>query len=48
MNYNWLSRIRGLMSSAGSAFFDDFDADADGRRVRSELDAIRARFPDHA
>lgn len=25
-----------------------FDIDADGRRLRSDLDAIRSRFPDHA
>ncbi len=25
-----------------------FDGDADSRRARTELDAIRARFPDHA
>jgi hypothetical protein len=24
-----------------------FEGDADGRRARIELDAIRARFPDH-
>jgi hypothetical protein len=25
-----------------------YDDDADARRMRVELDAIRARFPDHA
>lgn len=27
---------------------DGFYEDADSRRMRAELDAIRARFPDHA
>ena len=27
---------------------DGFPDDADARRMRVELDAIRARFPDHA
>jgi hypothetical protein len=25
-----------------------YEIDADARRMRAELDAIRARFPDHA
>jgi hypothetical protein len=26
----------------------DLAGDADGRRARADLDAVRARFPDHA
>jgi len=29
-------------------FVSEDVADRDSRRIRSELDAIRARFPDHA
>jgi hypothetical protein len=40
---DWL-RTPQPRSGAGFGAFDD----ADGRRTRTELDAIRARFPDHA
>jgi hypothetical protein len=29
-------------------YYGDSDRDADWRRIRSELDAIRVHFPDHA
>ncbi|KMO80976.1 hypothetical protein MCHUDSM44219_02026 [Mycolicibacterium chubuense] len=50
MNH-WISRLAHRLAdlyyspSIGSAI-DDRDADA--RRMRSELDAIRMHFPDHA
>jgi hypothetical protein len=51
MSTNWLSRFiqfgRGSMAGLRSTDLY-FDIDADGRRLRSDLDAIRSRFPDHA
>ena len=38
--------LRTPQPRSGSA--RDFDGDADSRRSRTDLDAIRARFPDHA
>ncbi|CAN5435131.1 hypothetical protein BH09ACT8_BH09ACT8_43860 [soil metagenome] len=51
MNTNWLLRLvqYARESFAGRRSTDlYFDTDADGRRMRSDLDAIRSRFPDHA
>jgi hypothetical protein len=54
MAQNWTSRIaiRASKWSAGlrtaSRPGGTYENDADARRVRIELDAIRARFPDHA
>ncbi|HET6735758.1 hypothetical protein [Mycobacterium sp.] len=51
MTTNWISRLAqelaGLFSSPD---WDGLyvDGDADSRRMRSDLDAIRVRFPDHA
>ncbi|MCV7228546.1 hypothetical protein [Mycolicibacterium komossense] len=50
MNTNWLRRLaRSLRDALASLRSTDmyFD-DADSRRMRSDLDAIRARFQDHA
>jgi hypothetical protein len=50
MSTNWLSKLaeslRGALGSLRTTdyYFDD----ADSRRARSDLDAIRARFQDHA
>ena len=51
MSMNWLSRV----ARSWSAFFGDVstqdlacDWDADARRARIDLDAVRVRFPDHA
>jgi hypothetical protein len=48
MSMNWLSRV----ARSWSTYFDapDYvcDWDADARRARIDLDAIRVRFPDHA
>ncbi|WP_197374576.1 hypothetical protein [Mycolicibacterium baixiangningiae] len=51
MTTNWISRL-----GSGLAFLFGFrpgecaspELDADLRRMRSELDAIRMRFPDHS
>jgi hypothetical protein len=51
MNTNWLSRLAQFCraGAAGLRSSDlELDVDADGRRMRSELAAIRSRFPDHA
>lgn len=50
MRKNWLSRMAGKYRRSGTYNrWDVQDRDgSDARRVRSELDAIRARFPDHA
>ncbi|TDY08910.1 hypothetical protein BCL50_0985 [Mycolicibacterium litorale] len=51
MTSNWISRL-GSGLSALFAFrpgeFANPEVDADLRRMRSELDAIRVRFPDHS
>jgi hypothetical protein len=37
-----------LFSASGlAAYSAEYDCDADARRMRADLDAIRARFPDH-
>ncbi|TQK31406.1 hypothetical protein [Arthrobacter sp. SLBN-53] len=49
MRENWMSRMAGKYLRSGvrnPRRFGDAD-NADARRVNSELDAIRARFPDH-
>jgi hypothetical protein len=57
MRTNWTSRFGRRFGSLFtsplpegyfSGYFGDADRDADGRRIRSELDAIRVHFPDHA
>ena len=53
MAQHWTSRIAaGQASWAASSARDPHRRfatdDADARRMRIELDAIRARFPDHA
>jgi hypothetical protein len=54
MTTQWISRVAqacaGLLRSPvlGSYSADLAEHDADGRRVRRELDAIRNRFPDRA
>jgi hypothetical protein len=51
MNTNWLSRLAQSWQGAFTGLRPTdlyFDTDADGRRMRSDLDAIRSRFPDHA
>ncbi|MBP2453287.1 hypothetical protein [Mycolicibacterium lutetiense] len=47
MARNWISRLaENLRRAYDTNSFGDRDVDA--RRVRSELDAIRVRFPDHS
>ncbi|MGU3498806.1 hypothetical protein [Mycobacterium sp. C31M] len=50
MRENWMSRMAGKYRRSGP--YDRHRASdpdsADARRMRNELDAIRARFPDHA
>ncbi|MCV7209387.1 hypothetical protein [Mycolicibacterium canariasense] len=48
MNTNWLSRLASKYHRSGPSNRVRPGGDADARRVRNELDAIRARFPDHA
>lgn len=54
MAQHWTSRVARKAREIGRVFrnsprIGDFVAeDSDLRRMRSELDAIRARFPDHA
>jgi hypothetical protein len=51
---NWTSRMTRHAGKLGRVFRTSprlggyADGDADARRMRIELDAIRARFPDHA
>lgn len=47
MRTNWLSRLAAKYPRSGP-YNRVRREDADARRVRNELDAIRARFPDHA
>ncbi|WP_194166745.1 hypothetical protein [Mycolicibacterium sp. P9-22] len=47
MRKNWMSRVVGKYRRSGT-YNRAIDRDVDVRRVRGELDAIRARFPDHA
>jgi hypothetical protein len=48
VNKNWLSRLASKYHRSGPTNRVRRGSDPDARRVRSELDAIRARFPDHA
>lgn len=54
MTTRWTSRLARAFArlfrspGLGSYPADLTDRDADGRRMRCELDAIRIRFPDHA
>jgi len=54
MAQNWTSRMTRKASKFGRVFSvpsrpgGNVENDADARRMRIELDAIRARFPDHA
>ena len=52
MSTNWISRLARALAALYSwsvpVYPEDLDRDADARRVRSELDAIRMHFPDHA
>lgn len=54
MKRNWTARMAGSTRKLGRVFRVDphlrgsADIDADARRMRVELDAIRARFPDHS
>lgn len=54
MKKNWTSRVARSTRSLGRVFRTEpyprrsAEIDADARRMRNELDAIRARFPDHA
>jgi hypothetical protein len=51
MTTNWISRLaQGLAGLLSSPDWDGLyiDGDADSRRIRSDMDAIRVRFPDHA
>jgi hypothetical protein len=51
METNWLSRLAQFWRDAAAGLRSTelyFDNDADGRRIHSDLDAIRSRFPDHA
>lgn len=47
MRKNWISRVAGKYRRSGTYNRRAIDG-ADARRVHGELDAIRARFPDHA
>lgn len=51
MASNWISRLGTGLSALFSFRPGEFatpELDADLRRMRSELDAIRIRFPDHS
>jgi len=53
MEHRWTSRMGRKVQALGRIFRTSprlfaFEDDADARRMRSELDAIRARFADHA
>jgi hypothetical protein len=53
MAHNWTSRVARRATAFGRVFrprdgYGIADNDADARRMRIEIDAIRARFPDHA
>lgn len=54
MKKNWTSKVARSTRKLGQAFRTDSyprssaAIDADARRMRVELDAIRARFPDHS
>jgi hypothetical protein len=50
MSTNWISRLAQSLARLHSPVLDGLysERDADARRMRAELDAIRVRFPDHA
>ena len=48
MASNWISRLAENLRRLHDPGNYAGDRDVDARRVRSELDAIRVRFPDHA
>ncbi|MGV0782842.1 hypothetical protein [Mycolicibacterium peregrinum] len=48
MARNWISRLAENLRRLHDPDNYAGDRDVDARRVRSELDAIRVRFPDHA
>jgi hypothetical protein len=54
MAQNWTSRMANRASKWSGVFRTTtrpggtYENDADARRTRIELEAIRARFPDHA
>ncbi|HYO04613.1 MAG TPA: hypothetical protein VET27_23185 [Mycobacterium sp.] len=54
MAQHWTSRVAHKAREMGRVFRTpsrprgSFEIDADARRMRIELDAIRARFPDHS
>ena len=48
MRTNWLSRWSEKYRRTYQPRNSAGDNDADARRIRGELDAIRVRFPDHA
>ncbi len=54
MTHHWTSRVTRTASALGHVFHTGSrsrrpaETDPDARRVRAELDAIRARFPDHS
>ncbi|WP_198938741.1 hypothetical protein [Mycobacterium sp. NS-7484] len=48
MARNWISRLAQNLRRLHDPGNDAGVRDVDARRVRSELDAIRVRFPDHA
>jgi len=51
MSKNWLPRMASVatwLRTPQPRSGERGDRDADSRRARADLDAIRARFPDHA
>jgi hypothetical protein len=51
MTSNWISRLGtglSILFNYRPGEFTSPELDADLRRTRSELDAIRMRFPDHS
>ncbi|BBX36009.1 hypothetical protein MMAGJ_52910 [Mycolicibacterium mageritense] len=48
MGTNWISRLAENLRRVYDPVDGVAEWDADERRIRSELEAIRVRFPDHA
>jgi hypothetical protein len=50
MSTNWISQLARTLARLHSPVLDGYysEEDADARRVRAEMHAIRVRFPDHA
>lgn len=48
MGTNWISRLAENLRRVYAPVDGVAECDADERRIRSELEAIRVRFPDHA